>query len=489
MTDIHQKSILELSTMLENKDVSSVELLNYFYTRVKKYDKKINSIVCDTYDFALNQAQKADEVIQKQPSKKNHMTGIPIGIKDIFCTEGIKTTCCSNMLKDFISPYNATLIEKLNAQNAVMIAKTNMDEFAMGGANINSYFGPCKNPWNLSHSPGGSSGGSAAIVASGMAPCSIGTDTGGSIRQPAAFCGVSGIKPTYGRVSRWGMIAFASSLDQGGPIAKSAEDLAIILESISGHDEKDSTSSTMPVPNYIDEINNPIKGLTIGLPEECFTEDLDPKISNLVMDAVEEFQKLGLKVKKISLPNSVFAVPAYYIIAPSECSSNLARYDAARYGLRVDNPTSLEEMYADSRSHAFGAEVQRRILIGTFALSSGYYDAYYSKAQNVRRLIKYDYIQAFQDVDIIVTPTFPTTAFNLNKKLTPVEMYLADVFTIPANLAGLPSMSIPVGFSSDDLPVGMQLTGCYYKESMLLNVAHSFQKSTTWHQDHPADYK
>jgi aspartyl-tRNA(Asn)/glutamyl-tRNA(Gln) amidotransferase subunit A len=390
------------------------------------------------------------------------------------------------MLDNFISPYDATVSHNLNMAGSVMLGKANMDEFAMGSSNENSFYGLVKNPWNKDKIPGGSSGGSAAAVASRLSPFATGTDTGGSIRQPSSLCGITGIKPTYGRVSRYGMIAYASSLDQAGPMTQTAEDAALVLNVMAGFDEKDSTSSERDVEDYSAELNNPIKGLTIGLPKEFFSDGLDSNVADNVMDAIKEFELMGATVKDISLPNSAYAIPTYYIVAPCECSSNLSRMDGVRYGYRCDNPKDLEDLYLRSRSEGFGEEVKRRIMIGAYALSAGYYDAYYLKAQKVRHLISNDFKSAFKEVDVIMGPVSPTTAFDLGSIKDPVSMYLADIYTLSANLAGLPGMSIPAGFSNS-LPVGLQLIGNYWSEAKLLNIAHKFQQQTDWHSRSPKE--
>ena len=476
---IYKKSIKQLADGLAKKQFSSVELTTAYLERIKKHDTKLNSFITVCEQHALGQAKAADEL--RQQGKATCLTGIPIAQKDIFCTEGIKTSCGSKMLDNFIAPYNATAIEKFNQAGLIMLGKTNMDEFAMGSSNEQSFYGPVKNPWNQDYVPGGSSGGSAAAVAALLAPAATGTDTGGSIRQPAAYCGITGIKPTYGRVSRWGMVAFASSLDQGGIFARSAEDCAALLETMSGFDEKDSTSINEPVPNYSESLNKPIDQLTIGLPKEFFTNELDSDLASIIEQAIKQLEKLGVKFKSISLPNTKLALPTYYIIAPAECSSNLARFDGVRYGYRCEDPKNLDDLYRRSRSEGFGDEVKRRIMVGTYALSAGYYDAYYIKAQRARQLIKDDYTKAFEEVDLILSPTTASTAFKLGEKLNdPISMYLNDIYTIPTNLAGLPGMSLPAGFSHN-MPVGLQLIGNYFSEALLLQVAHQYQQNTEWH--------
>ncbi|SMF94062.1 aspartyl/glutamyl-tRNA(Asn/Gln) amidotransferase subunit A [Methylomagnum ishizawai] len=481
---MHDKTIAELALGLRNKEFSSVELTQAFLSRIQRYDGQLNSFITVTQDSALAAAKAADERIAR--GEAGPLTGVPLGQKDIFCTQGVRTSCGSKMLDRFISPYDATVVERFKQAGTVMLGKLNMDEFAMGSSNETSFYGPVRNPWDTGTVPGGSSGGSAAAVAARLVPGATGTDTGGSIRQPASFCGITGIKPTYGRVSRWGMIAFASSLDQGGPMARTAEDCALMLRTMAGFDPKDSTSVDLPVPDYAACLNGSLEGLRIGLPKEFFGDGLDADIARLIHAAVAEYEKLGATVKEISLPNMHLSVPAYYVVAPAECSSNLARFDGVRYGHRCENPKDLKDLYMRSRGEGFGAEVQRRILIGTYALSAGYYDAYYLKAQKVRRLISEDFKRAFQEVDVILGPTAPSVAFRFGEKTAdPVAMYLSDIYTIAVNLAGLPGMSIPVGFSND-LPVGMQIIGDYFAEERLLNVAHRYQQVTDWHRQAPA---
>lgn len=482
---MHDKTVAELSIGLANKDFSSVELTGHFLDRIKRLDSHYNSFISVTEEQALRQAQAADSQIAN--GQASTLTGIPIAHKDIFCTQGVRTSCGSKMLDNFIPPYNATVIEKFNQSGAVSLGKTNMDEFAMGSSNETSYYGPVKNPWKDNCVPGGSSGGSAAAIAASLAPATTGTDTGGSIRQPAALCGITGLKPTYGRVSRYGMIAFASSLDQGGPMTRDAKDAALLLNVMAGHDHRDSTSADREVPDYTQTLNDDINGLTIGLPKEYFGEGLDPAIAESVQAAVKEYEALGATVKEISLPNTHLAVPCYYIIAPSEASANLSRFDGVRYGYRCKDPKDLMDLYTRTREEGFGEEVKRRILVGTYALSAGFYDAYYKKAQQIRRLIKNDFVAAFEQVDVIMGPTVPNTAFELGEKSNdPVSMYLEDIYTISTNLAGLPGMSIPAGISQGK-PVGLQLTGNYFAEAQLLNIANKFQQATDWHRQTPAD--
>ncbi|WP_219701880.1 Asp-tRNA(Asn)/Glu-tRNA(Gln) amidotransferase subunit GatA [Marinomonas lutimaris] len=478
-----EQSISTLAQKLRNKDISSVELTRLFLARIAKLDPQLNSFITVSEQRALEQAAAADALLQS--GKGTSLTGIPVAHKDLFCTEGTLTTCGSRMLNNFIPPYESTVTSRIQQAGAVMLGKTNMDEFAMGSSNENSFYGAVKNPWNLDMVPGGSSGGSAAAVAAGLAVAATGTDTGGSIRQPASFCGITGLKPTYGRVSRFGMIAYASSLDQGGPMAKSAEDCAHLMQAMAGFDEKDSTSADKPADDYLANLNTPLTGLKIGLPKEYFGEGLDPQVADVIMAAVKEFEKLGATVKEISLPNLQLSIPSYYVIAPSEASSNLSRFDGVRFGHRCDDPKDLLDMYMRSRAEGFGTEVQKRIMIGTYALSEGYYDAYYLKAQKIRRLIKEDFVKALEEVDVIMGPVAPTTAFGLGSKTSdPVAMYLEDIYTLSVNLAGIPAMSIPAGFA-DGMPVGLQVMGNYFAEAKLLNVAHQYQQHTDWHLQTP----
>lgn len=481
-----RQTLAELSRSLAAKKISSTELTQHYLDRIKKYDSQLNSFITITEDLALSQARAADDRLAK--GDHSPLTGLPIAQKDIFCTNGVKTSCGSKMLDNFIAPYDSTVVKNFNNAGMVLLGKTNMDEFAMGSSNETSYYGPVKNPWNLATVPGGSSGGSAAAVASRITPIATATDTGGSIRQPASFCGISGLKPTYGRVSRYGMIAFASSLDQGGIMAASAEDIALVLNAMAGFDEMDSTSVNEPVPDYTKTLNNDLKGLKIGLPEEYFGEGLDPAIAAAIETAIKEYEKLGATIHKIHLPNTKHAVPVYYVVAPAECSSNLARYDGVRFGYRCKDPKDLLDLYTRSRGEGFGAEVKRRILTGTYALSAGYYDAYYLKAQKIRRLIRDDFVQAFEKVDVIMGPTSPSVAFKIGEKVAdPISMYLSDIYTIAANLAGIPGLSIPVGFHQG-LPIGMQLIGNYFAEDKILNVAHRYQQVTDWHLKIPEGF-
>ncbi len=483
---MHHKTITELTHDLHAKKISSVELTQHYLNRIKQYDEKLNSFITVTEDEALKAAHAADQ--QRAKGEVALLTGIPVAHKDIFCTDGIKTTCGSKMLENFIAPYDATVVSNMKSAGVIMLGKTNMDEFAMGSSNETSYFGMVKNPWDLQCVPGGSSGGSAAAVAAGLAPGATGTDTGGSIRQPAALCGITGLKPTYGRVSRYGMIAFASSLDHGGPFARSAADVALLLKAMAGFDERDSTSVNEPVPDYTATLNDSLQGLRIGLPKEYFSEGLSKEVGDLIDAAIKTYEKMGAIIQEISLPNTALGAPAYYVIAPAECSSNLARYDGVRYGFRCKDPVDLEDLYKRTRSEGFGSEVKRRIMIGTYALSAGYYDAYYIKAQQIRRLIRDDFAKAFQTVDVILSPTTPAPAFRIGEKTNdPISMYLSDIYTIATNLAGLPALSLPAGFVKH-LPVGMQLIGNLFAEGKLLNVAHQYQQVTDWHKRMPEGF-
>ncbi|QSA96140.1 Asp-tRNA(Asn)/Glu-tRNA(Gln) amidotransferase subunit GatA [Methylococcus sp. EFPC2] len=483
---MHDKTIAELSLGLRNKDYSSLELTQAFLTRIREHNPTLNAYITVTEDRALEQARAADAALAA--GQATALTGIPIAQKDIFCTQGVRSSCGSKMLDNFISPYDATVVERFNAAGAVMLGKLNMDEFAMGSSNETSYYGPVRNPWDTGTVPGGSSGGSAAAVSARLAPGATGTDTGGSIRQPASFCGITGLKPTYGLVSRYGMIAFASSLDQGGPMARTAEDCALMLQTMAGFDPRDSTSVDRPVEDFSAGLNGSLDGLRIGLPKEFFGEGLDADIARLIDEAVAEYRKLGAEVKEVALPHMYLSAPAYYVVAPAECSSNLARFDGVRYGYRCENPADLKDLYTRSRGEGFGAEVKRRILIGTYALSAGYYDAYYLKAQKIRRLISDDFQKAFQEVDVILGPTSPSVAFRFGEKSAdPIAMYLSDIYTIAVNLAGLPGMSVPIGFSKN-LPVGLQIIGNYFSEARLLNVAHRYQQVTDWHARAPQEF-
>ncbi|MEW8322753.1 MAG: Asp-tRNA(Asn)/Glu-tRNA(Gln) amidotransferase subunit GatA [Candidatus Thiodiazotropha taylori] len=477
---MHKKTIVELAAGLKAGEFSSVELTGHFLERIERLDGNINAFITTTAEQALAEAAAADEKLKAGDA--GPLTGIPIVQKDIFCTQGVKTSCGSRMLDNFISPYDATVVTKLKQAGVVTLGKANMDEFAMGSSNETSFYGNVHNPWDSERVPGGSSGGSAAAVAARMAAAATGTDTGGSIRQPAALCGITGLKPTYGRISRFGMIAFASSLDQAGPMTASAEDAALMLQAMAGFDPRDSTSADHPIPDYSSTLNDSLAGLKIGLPKEYFEEGLDEGVRSSIEAALEVYKGLGAEVVEISLPNSAMAVPTYYVVAPAECSSNLSRFDGARFGYRCEDPKDLEDLYKRSRGEGFGAEVKRRIMIGTYALSAGYYDAYYLKAQKTRHLISDDFKQAFEQVDVIMGPATPAPAFKLGEKTDdPVTMYLNDIYTIAANLAGLPGLSMPVQ-PVNGLPVGLQLIGNYFAEAKLLNVAHKFQQETGWHR-------
>ena len=481
---MHNLTIAELVAGLRSKTFTSVELTQHFLARIANLNADYNAVITVTAEQALAAAAAADKRLAAGNAPA--LCGVPMLHKDIFCTNGVRTSCGSKMLDNFVPPYDATVVENFARDGAVILGKTNMDEFAMGSSNETSYYGPVKNQWALDCVPGGSSGGSAAAVAARLAPGATATDTGGSIRQPAALCGISGIKPTYGRVSRWGMIAFASSLDQGGPMARTAEDCAIMLSCMASYDEKDSTSVDQPVPDYSSTLNRPIKGLKIGVPKEYFSEGLHPGTEAAVRQALADLVAQGAELVDISLPNSALSVPAYYVIAPAEASANLSRFDGVRYGYRCDEPKDLQDMYCRTRGEGFGEEVQRRILIGTYCLSAGYYDAYYGKAQQVRQLIQQDFTRAFAQVDVIMGPTCPSPAFKFGSKGDdPVAMYLEDIYTIATNLAGLPGMSIPCGMV-EDKPVGLQIIGNYFDEALMLNVAHQFQQATDWHNLAPA---
>lgn len=476
-------SIRSLATELRQGTRSAVELTQDYLQRIEQRDDQLNSYITVASERALAQAQAADERLSRGDASL--LCGIPIAHKDLFCTRNLATTCASKMLANFVPPYDATVVERIDTAGAVTLGKTNLDEFAMGSSNENSFFGAVKNPWDLDCVPGGSSGGSAAAVAAELCVAATGTDTGGSIRQPAAFCGITGLKPTYGRVSRLGMVAYASSLDQGGVMAKSADDCAILLEAMAGFDLKDSTSSEHPTVRYSEQLTTSIAGLRIGIPRQYFNEQLDAKMAGILQQSLRELEKLGAQLIDIDLHQTSLAIPAYYIIAPAEASTNLSRYDGVRYGYRCDNPKDLQDLYVRSRSEGFGKEVQRRILVGTYSLSSGYYDAYYGQAQRARRLIAEDFAKAFTQVDIIASPTTPGPAFGLNSKTQdPVAMYLEDIYTLAVNLAGLPGLSMPAGFY-DHRPVGLQLIGNHFDESTLLRTAHQYQQNTDWHTRRP----
>jgi len=480
------KSLKQLGQALAKREISSIELTTLFLDRIERLNPDINAFITVDRDQSLAMARAADARIAAGAA--GPLTGIPIAQKDIFCAEGWTTTCGSKMLANFVSPYDATVIAKLHREaGMVSLGKTNMDEFAMGSSNETSYFGPVKNPWDRERVSGGSSGGSAAAVAARLAPAATGTDTGGSIRQPAALCNLTGLKPTYGVVSRYGMIAFASSLDQGGPMAASAEDCALLLNAMAGFDTRDSTSLDRPAEDYARDLEQPLAGLRIGLPKEFFGDGCDPSVMTAVQAAIDEYRKLGAVTVEVSLPNSHLSVPAYYVIAPAEASSNLSRFDGVRYGYRAPDYDSLDDMYMKTRAQGFGDEVKRRILIGAYVLSHGYYDAYYLQAQRIRHLIADDFVEAFKCCDVIMGPTSPSTAFRIGERSAdPVRMYLSDIYTIAVNLAGLPGMSIPCGFA-DGLPVGLQLIGDYFAEAKLLKVAHRFQQASDWHLRRPSN--
>jgi len=478
---IQFKTIRELREMLDEKVISAEELTKETLKLAEDL-KDLNCFVTMNKDVSIEKSK----IIDQANKTDSILSGIPLAQKDLFCTEGLRTTCSSKILSNFIPPYTATAVMKLESAGSITIGKTNMDEFAMGSSNETSYFGNVHNPWKKGYVPGGSSGGSAAAVAAGIVPAATGTDTGGSIRQPAAHCGITGIKPTYGRVSRWGMIAFASSLDQAGPLARSAEDCAILLNEMSGHDSKDTTSLDIESTDFLHTINQPIKGLKIGIVKEFSLGDLDSEVQNRFEDSKKLYETLGAEFVEISLPNISASVPTYYSIAPAECSSNLSRFDGVRFGHRAENTGDLNDLYIKSRSEGFGDEVKRRILIGTYALSAGYYDAYYKKAQQVRRLIKNDFELSFESIDLIMTPTSPGTAFAFGSKgaQNPIELYLEDLFTISSNLAGLPAISIPHG-KVNSMPAGLQLIGNFLREDQILNAAHIFQQNSAFHLDKP----
>jgi aspartyl-tRNA(Asn)/glutamyl-tRNA(Gln) amidotransferase subunit A len=483
---LHNLFIGELAERLAKRQVSSVELTRHFLSRIERLNPALNAFITLTAERALQDAAAADARLGS--GEKGPMLGIPLIHKDIFCTDGVKTSCGSRMLDNFVSPYDATVVARLRSAGTVMLGKSNMDEFAMGSSNETSYYGPVKNPWDISKVPGGSSGGSAAATAARLAPVATGTDTGGSIRQPAALTGVTGLKPTYGRVSRFGMIAFASSLDQAGVFARSAGDAAAVLQVMAGFDPRDSTSVDVPVPDYSKDLGKPLKGLKIGLLREFF-EGLEPRNAALIEAALNIYAGLGAETREVSLPHLPLSVPTYYVVAPAECSSNLSRFDGVRFGYRCENPKDLLDLYKRSRGEGFGAEVKRRIMTGTYVLSAGYFDAYYLKAQKARRMITDDFRAAFEKVDLVIGPTTPTPAFDIGAKMNdPVLMYLNDIYTIGANLAGLPGISVPCGFV-DALPMGLQLIGPHFAEAKLLNAAHQYQQATDWHKHAPRGYE
>lgn len=481
------KTISSLSNLLDEKKASSEELTQETLNNIKTNGVPLNAFISTCDEHAIEQAKIADNTIAS--GQKNSLTGIPIAHKDLFCTKGIKTTCGSKILENFISPYDATIVDNLNRAGTVTVGKTNLDEFAMGSSNESSFFGPVDNPWDTSCVPGGSSGGSAAAVAANLVTIATGSDTGGSIRQPASFCNVVGVKPSYGRCSRYGMVAYASSLDQAGIFSHTVEDAAIALNTMSGFDSKDSTSVQIDLPDFTAGLDQSLNGLRIGLPKEYFADGLDNEVASIIQNAIKQYEKLGATVKEVSLPNSQLAIPCYYVIAPAEASSNLSRFDGVRYGLRTKEHTNLESMYVKSRTEGFGNEVKRRIMIGAYALSSGYYDAYYAKAQKLRRLISNDFTDAFEQCDVIMGPTAPTPAYKKGSKTKdPIEMYLGDIYTIAVNLVGLPAASIPAGFTQSGLPVGLQLITPYMEEAKLLNIGHQYQQETDWHTQLPAGF-
>jgi len=478
--ELYQRTAHQLHEMLLRKEVTSREITESVLKRIEEVEGRVHAYVTRTPELALEQAAAADARIQK--GNAGPLTGIPLAIKDVICTQGVRTTCGSHTLDNFIPPYDATVVEKLKAAGAVFLGKANMDEFAMGSSTENSSFGPTHNPWDLERIPGGSSGGSAAAVAADECIASLGSDTGGSIRQPAACCGVVGIKPTYGRVSRYGLVAFASSLDQIGPFSKDVRDTAMVLNAISGHEPRDSTSMNLPVPDFTQALADDARGMVLGIPRESSGEGLDPEVSSAVQRAIEILKKLGAKTVEVSLPHSEYALAVYYIIAPCEASSNLARFDGVKYGFRAKGIQDLQDMYQETRRQGFGTEVKRRIMLGTYALSAGYYDAYYLKASRVRTLIRDDFARAFEKCDVIVMPTAPTPAFKLGEKVDdPLQMYLSDIFTIPCNLAGIPGLSLPCGFTREGLPIGLQILGNHFQEEKILRAAYAFEQNTEYH--------
>ena len=480
---MHTLSVSALGAALRRKEISGVELTAHFLDRIEVHDTTLNSFITVTRDIALADAARADE--RRRAGEDNPLLGIPIAHKDIFCTRGVRTSCGSRMLDTFIAPYDATVVDRYRSRGTVMLGKTNMDEFAMGSSNQTSWYGPVRNPWDVNRVPGGSSGGSAAAVSAGLAPIATGTETGGSIRQPAALTGLTGLKPTYGRVSRFGMVAFASSLDQAGILARSAEDIALALGTIAGHDPNDSTSADWPVDDYPSALESDMSGVRVGVVKEQFGDGLDPEVGRLVEEAILDLERLGATIVEVSLPNSALSIPVYYVVAPAEASSNLSRYDGVRFGHRAAHPVDIEDLFKRSRSEGFGDEVKRRIMIGTYVLSAGYYDAYYRKAQQLRRLISADFARAFEQVDLIVGPTSPFTAFPIGEKMDdPVAMYLCDTYTSGINLAGLPALSAPAGFARG-LPAGLHLMGNHFREDLLLAVAHRYQQATDWHLRRP----
>ncbi len=487
MSELHHLTLAQLAAGLRARQFSSVEVTRHFLTRIERLNPQLNALITVTGERALAAAQAADRKLASGGAPT--LTGLPLVHKDIFCTDGVLTTCASRMLSNFVAPYDATVVERLSQAGVISLGKANMDEFAMGSSNETSYYGPVRNPWDLKKVPGGSSGGSAAAVAARIAPAATGTDTGGSIRQPAALTSLTGLKPTYGRVSRFGIVAFASSLDQAGTLTYTAEDAALLMQAMAGFDPRDSTSVDEPVPDYSAALHQPLAGLKIGLLREFFERGLDEATAKLVRDALKVYESLGAKLIDVSLPNLPLSVPTYYVVAPAECSSNLSRFDGVRFGYRCENPVDLTDLYKRSRGEGFGAEVKRRIMTGTYVLSAGYYDAYYLRAQKVRRLITDDFARAFAGVDVLMGPTSPTPAFDIGAKVDdPITMYLNDIYTIGANLAGLPAMSIPCGFLGG-LPVGLQIIGAHFAEAKLLNVAHAYQCESEWHTRMPRGYE
>ncbi len=474
--NIKKLNTIEIKNSIENREIKAQEIAEYYLKRAISLQEKTNAFITLDEENILKQAKDIDNQVEK--GFKGKLTGVPIAIKDNICTKGLRTTCASKILSNFVPPYDATVIENLKKEGAIIFGKTNMDEFAMGSSNETSYFGPVKNPWDMERIPGGSSGGSAVAVSAILAPASLGSDTGGSIRQPASLCGVVGMKPTYGRISRYGLIAFGSSLDQIGPFARSIEDCALILEVISKYDPRDSTSINLKTPEYLKNLNEDIRGLKIGVPKEYFIDGVEEDIIKGINDAVEILKKLGAEIREISLPHTKYGIAVYYLIATAEASSNLARYDGVKYGFRAENVKDLKEMYIKTKKEGFGEEVKRRIMLGTFSLASGYYDAYYKKASKVRTLIKNDFVNAFEKVDVILCPTSPTTAFKIGEKTNdPIQMYLSDIFTINVNLAGIPAISVPCGFDKKGLPIGMQIIGNYFEEQVILNASYAYEKA------------
>ena len=487
--NITDLTVHELKEKIKNKELTITEITKAYLDRINEKEEDVQAFITILADEAMEQAKEIEEKVNSGEIKSEY-AGIPIGIKDNMCTKGVKTTCASKMLENFVAPYNATVVENLNKENIINLGKLNMDEFAMGGSTEYSYFKKTRNPWNLNKVPGGSSGGSAAAVAAGMVPWALGSDTGGSIRQPAAFCGVVGLKPTYGLVSRYGLVAFASSLDQIGPITKDVEDSALLLNLIAGHDERDTTSSDVEKKDYTKCLKNDVKGLKIGVPKEFFAEGINPEVKEALEKAIQKYKELGAEVEECSLDVAEYALATYYIIACAEASSNLGRFDGVRYGYRTKNYTNLKELYINSRSEGFGEEVKRRIILGTYVLSSGYYDAYYKKAQQVRTLVKNKFQENFEKYDVLLVPTSPTTAFGIGEKSNnPLEMYLADICTVPVNIAGLPGISVPCGVDKNNMPIGMQLIGNYFSEETLLNAAYTYEKATNFREKYKPEFK